>query len=168
MIQKSTEQVLADKSWLEAPEEVVLKVLQMEAMHITESVLFLYLVKWGRAQVEDEEIGVRAKIDNCLKFIHFCTMECAEFSKLCCQSLPLTAEEKCKIFLSITQRNPEFLPEEFSKRTMPRCILEIHFFPLKPLKSGKVTVNFLTEPVVLTFSIDTTCYLTWAKSPFSH
>jgi hypothetical protein len=90
VIQKSTEQVLSDKSWLEAPEEVVLKVLQMEAMHITESVLFLYLVKWGRAQVEDEEIGVRSKIDNFLKFINFCTMECSEFSKLCCQPIPLT------------------------------------------------------------------------------
>jgi hypothetical protein len=43
---------------------------------------------------------------------------------------------------------------------MPRCILEINFFSLKLLKSGKVTVNFLTEPVVLTFSIATICYLT--------
>jgi BTB And C-terminal Kelch len=158
VIQKSTEQVLSDKSWLEAPEEVVLKVLQTEALHITESVLFSYLVKWGRAQVEDEEIGVRAKIDDFLKNIKFCTMECTEFSNLCCQPIPLTLEEKYKIFLGITQRNPEFLPEGFSKTTKPRCIEGKGTYWWNVFESGKVSVNSRTEPVVLTFSINSTCY----------
>jgi len=159
-IQKSTEQVLSDKSWLEAPEEVVLKVLQTEALHITESVLFLYLVKWGRAQVEDDDIGVRAKIDDFFKHIKFCTMECAEFSNLCCQPIPLTLEEKYKIFLSITQRNPEFLPDGFSKITKPRCIEGEATYWWNIFDSTKVSVNSQTEPVVLTFAINSTCYFT--------
>jgi hypothetical protein len=126
VIEKSTEKVLSDKSWLEAPEEVVLKVLQIKTMQMTEAKLFASLVKWGQAQVKDEA-DVRAKIDKCLKLIQFCTMDCVEFSTLCCNAIiPLTSEEKHKIFLCISQKNYKFLPDGF------QCSEKTGIFRKKP------------------------------------
>jgi hypothetical protein len=160
VIEKSTVAVMSDHSWLETTEEVVLRILQMETMNMTESVLFINLVKWGRAQV-DNEADVRAKIDNCLKLIHFCTMECAEFSTLCCKPIPLTAEEKCNIFLSITQRNSKYLPDGFSIFKMARCIQDtLYPYHWEDFKITNINLDSQTEPSILTFTVEPICYLT--------
>jgi hypothetical protein len=65
VVRISTRKVLSHISWIEAPEEVVLKVLRLQKMAITEQLLFARLVKWGRAQATNptNEEEVRAKID---------------------------------------------------------------------------------------------------------
>jgi hypothetical protein len=114
VVRISTRKVLSHISWVEAPEEVVLKVLRLQKMAITERLLFARLVKWGRAQATNEE-EVRAKIDKGLKLIRFYTMECSEFSSLCHSSIPLTSEEKYKLFLVIARKSTKhYLPEGFS------------------------------------------------------
>ena len=156
VIKSSIKEVMATKSWFEAPEEVVLKILQIDTMEISEPLLFENLVKWGRAQVEDEA-DVRAKIDKCLKLVRFCSMSCAEFSNLCFKPNPLTAEEKYKIFLSITQNNTSLLPKRFSNSKKPRLQriavqwIKVNFF--------KCDVDRQTVPSVLTLKVEPLHYL---------
>jgi hypothetical protein len=161
IIKVSANNVLSGKFWLQAPEGVVLKILQLPSMPITEKFLFSSLVNWGRAQVKDE-LEVRAKIENCLKFIRFCSMDYAEFSNLCCKPIPLTAEEKYKIFLSITQKNSEHLPEGFSTVKKPRCIEEEStIYDWTSLKTSMYANDeFLTKPVIVTVTVEPVRYLT--------
>jgi hypothetical protein len=153
VIKFSAKLVLYEKSWLEAPEEVVLKVLQLSSMSIREHFLFSSLVKWGRAQVKNEA-EVRAKIDKGLKLIRFCAMDYAEFSQLCCKPIPLTAEEKYKIFLSITQNSSEHLPNGFTNVKNPRCIGKSSIFDWKSVEHTFTSKGkFQTKPVSLTVTV---------------
>jgi hypothetical protein len=159
VIKTSTTKILLHKSWLEAPEEVVLMVLRIQSMRISEPLLFAQLLNWGRAQVKDEA-DVRAKINKGLKLIHFCAMDYTEFSRLCRKPVPLTADEMCKIFLSITQKNSKFLPEGFSKVKTPRCLGRTLLYDWRSLESDDSTiVNSLTDPVVLNVAVETQYYL---------
>jgi hypothetical protein len=161
IIKVSAKNILSGKLWLQAPEGVVLKILQLPSMPITEKFLFSSLLNWGRAQVKDK-LEVRAKIENCLKHIRFCSMDYAEFSNLCCVPIPLTAEEKYKIFLSITQKNSKHLPEGFSTVKKPRCIEEESTsYDWISLKSSLCTNNdLLTKPVIVNVTVKPLRYLT--------
>lgn len=105
VIKKSTQEVMFDESWFKASEEVVLKVLQMPSMKMPESRLFVNLINWGRAQVD---AGAAAKFFSSGKRIH--AIDFAEFSNLWSSSIPLSPEEKFKIYVCITQKSPELLP----------------------------------------------------------
>lgn len=163
VIKIKTWQVLRDKSWLKTSEEVVLKVMQMPALNATEDDLYRHLVKWGRAHVEREDL--RAKIDNCLKHIRFCTMDEVVFSRWCCDSTCLTDHEKLKIFLSIAQNDVELLPEGFSKSKHPRrCMENSYEFDWTDYRQHAIitecTVNNQTRPVAVTVAVEPSCYLT--------
>jgi hypothetical protein len=162
VIATAAKKVLREKSWLEAPEEVVLKVLKIQSMQISEPLLFAQLLKWGRAQAKNEA-DVRAKIDKGLKLIRFCVMDYAEFSGLCSRPIPLTKAERYKIFLSITQKNSKFLPKGFSSERTPRCSLEnVYNFDWRHLKSlhDCTVINSETEPVIVSVAVETDHYLT--------
>lgn len=162
VIENSTQRVMSDKSWLEAPEEVVLKVLQMESMQITEASLFSNLVKWGRAQVQQEE-KLRLKIKKCLKLIRFCTMDAAEFSSLCCEPIPLSEREKYKILLSINQKSPDHLPESFCTSEIPRCMGQRSLYSWMDLKSRDCFLDGQSKPCNLTVAVDQERFLTAVK-----
>lgn len=161
IVKKSTGQVLSDQSWLEAPEEVVLKVLEMNSMRCSEVELIENLLKWGRAQVEDEA-DLRAKVDNGLKLIRFCTMGKKEFSNLVRrQPTLLTASENQQIFLTLSERNSDLLPETFSKLKKPRCMRKTgRVYEWKNFQASDWAVGKdKTVPVSLVFTIEPVCYL---------
>jgi hypothetical protein len=162
VIENSTLKLLSSKSWLEASEEVVLKVLGMTSLHVTETTLFNYFVEWGRAGATDDA-EARAKIDSGLKLIRFCTMSWTSFSTLCCQPLPLSKEEQLKILLCITQRNAIFLPEGFSISKWPRCIPNRHTYMWNKCNATKCTVDHQTAPFTLKVTMDTPRYLVGLK-----
>jgi hypothetical protein len=160
IIKVSAKNIVSGKSWLQAPEGVVLKILHLPSMPITERFLFTSLVNWGRAQVKDT-MEVRTKIENCLKLIRFCSMDCAEFSHLCSKPIPLTAEEKYKIFLSITQKNSKYLPEGFSKVKKPRCIEEEStLYDWSSLNYTFSARDDLKKTVIVTVIVEPVRYLT--------
>ena len=151
---------MADKSWVEAPEEVIVKVLGLDTLEISEPSLFVNLLKWGYAQVEDVA-DVRAKIDKCLKLIRFMAMDFTEFSSMCCRPIPLTTEEKYKIFLSISQQNVKHLPEGFSGEIWPRCMGEIFDYNWKSLiEEDEILIDKSSEPFVLNVAVEPEQYLT--------
>jgi hypothetical protein len=161
VIATAAKKVLRHKSWLEAPEEVVLNVLQIHSMPISEPFLFEKLLRWGRAQAQNEA-EVRAKIDKSLKLIRFCVMDYAEFSGLCSRQIPLTNEEKYKIFLSITQKNAKYLPKGFSPERNPRCSLgNVYNFDWRNLKGlhDCTVINSQSEPVLFNVAVETDHYL---------
>jgi hypothetical protein len=151
---------MADKFWVEAPEEVVLRVLGLNSMQISEPSLFVNLLRWGHAQVKDVA-QVRAKIDNCLKLIRFCAMDLSEFSGLCCRPLPLTTEEKYKIFLGISQQNDKHLPEGFSRVMWPRCMGQIFDYNWMPLmEEDEIFVDNTSDPFFLNVAVEPEHHLT--------
>lgn len=149
---------MSSKTWLEASENVVLTVMQIQSMKMVEPLIFSKLVDWGRAQVKQEE-DVRSKINNCLKFIRFGAMSCAAFSNLCCKPIALTAEERYKIFMSITQNDTSLLPEGFSKLRNPRCLAGSYVYNWDSFKSSDFIIE-TKAPYTLTVAIEPTCYLT--------
>lgn len=163
VIKTCTKEVMSDNSWLEAPEKVVLEIFELRDMQISEALLFVNLLNWGRAQVKNEA-DLRAKIDSCLKLIRFCTMDNSEFSGLCCKPIPLTTEEKYKIFLSISQQSAQHLPEGFSEEIWPRCIEESLIYDWMHLKSNEnLAVDNQTAPFFMTVAVHPEHYLTGLK-----
>ncbi|XP_059487648.1 kelch-like protein 40b isoform X2 [Neocloeon triangulifer] len=116
VMEEQTKAVIGSLSWLEASKQTVIDVLQLDHLNISSELeLFDAIVKWGKAQVTNNE-QIRHLIDEPLKLIRFRNLEPSQFASLCEKNADvLTDGEKLKIFMSIDTGRDHHLPDGFSK-----------------------------------------------------
>jgi hypothetical protein len=142
---------LNDASWLEAPAEVVMRVLQSYKLRIKEKALFDLLIKWGEFRSASRIQDMRRLV----KHIRFCTMSTDEFTNSCLNSNnPLSFEQKFHILHSITQRRSKLLPDGFTHSRLPRNVLQTMPIDWSEYVAISTVVNDQTEPTVFSFAVN--------------
>jgi len=164
-------EIFESECWPSLAEDTVRDILKLDDLTISSEVqVFEALVRWGRGQLDENEVGdnaaaIKDKITPMLPLIRFKTMDFEMFGDLCNNheySKNFSDSEKLSIFLGICRRKKSILndlcKDEFKKRlkvseNVHACIFNNRYYEHD---------NFVGESF-LKFSVNTNMYLVGFK-----